>query len=403
MSESSPPLAERLSRVKPSATVAIAQRARELQNEGVDVLSFSVGEPDFDTPTHIREAAKKSIDDGATRYTAARGIPALREAICARSKARRGGVAHDPSEVVVSVGAKHTLFNLALALYQEGDEVIIPSPYWVSYPEQVRLAGAEPVIVETTESEGFRLTPKKLAAAITPKTKALLLCSPSNPTGAAYNAAQLRELADVCKGHSFWIIVDEIYGELVYEGFQQKSILEAAPELRERIIIVDGVSKTYAMTGWRIGWMLSPAHVAKACDKLQGQATTNPTAAAQYAALAALTGPAEPVEEMRRAFEERRALILGGLNAIDGIRCGTPEGAFYAFANVDGLIGRKADGHTLEDDLAVAGYLLEKARCAVVPGTAFGAPGFLRISYAASTDVINEGLRRIADAVAALT
>lgn len=402
MSESSPPLAERLSRVKPSATVAIAQRARELQTQGVDVLSFSVGEPDFDTPAHIRAAAKKAIDDGATRYTAARGIPELREAICDRSKARRGGVVHDPSEVVVSVGAKHTLFNLALALYEEGDEVIIPSPYWVSYPEQVRLAGAEPVIVETTESDGFRLTPQKLAASITPKTKALLLCSPSNPTGAAYNAAQLRELADVCKGHSFWIIVDEIYGELVYEGFQQKSILEVAPELRERIIVVDGVSKTYAMTGWRIGWMLSPAHVAKACDKLQGQATTNPTAAAQFAAIAALTGPEEPAEEMRKAFEERRALILDGLSAIDGIRCRTPEGAFYAFANVDGLIGRKADGHTLEDDLAVAGYLLEKARCAVVPGTAFGAPGFLRISYAASTDVIHEGLKRIREAVAAL-
>ncbi len=398
----SPPLAERLSRVKPSATVAIAQRARELRDQGIDVLSFSVGEPDFDTPAHIREAAKTAIDEGATRYTAARGIPALREAICAASKARRGGVSHEPADVVVSVGAKHTLFNLALALYDEGDEVIIPSPYWVSYPEQVRLAGATPVIINTTESEGFRLTPEKLAAAITPKTKALVLCSPSNPTGAAYNPAQLRELADVCKGHSFWIIVDEIYGQLVYEGFQQKSILEVAPELRDRIIIVDGVSKTYAMTGWRIGWMLAPAHVAKACDKLQGQATTNPTAAAQYAAIAALTGPQEPVEQMRQAFEERRALIVGGLNDIEGISCLTPDGAFYAFANVEGLVGRKASGQTLEDDLAVAGYLLEEARCAVVPGTAFGAPGFLRISYAASKEVIAEGLRRMAAAIGAL-
>lgn len=398
----SPPLAERLSRVKPSATVAIAQRARELRAQGIDVLSFSVGEPDFTTPAHIRDAAKKAIDDGATRYTAARGIPELREAICEASAARRGGVRHDPADVVVSVGAKHTLFNLALALYNEGDEVIIPAPYWVSYPEQVRLAGAEPVIVDTPETDGFRLTPQKLADAITPKTKALILCSPSNPTGAAYNAAQLRELADVCKEHSFWIIVDEIYGELVYEGFEQRSILEVAPELRERIIIVDGVSKTYAMTGWRIGWMLGPAHVAKACDKLQGQSTTNPTAAAQYAAIAALTGPREPIEEMRRAFEERRAVVISGLNAIDGIHCLTPEGAFYAFANIEGLIGKKYGGKVLEDDLAVAGYLLEEARCAVVPGTAFGAPGYLRISYAASTDVIDEGLRRIGEAAKAL-
>ncbi len=396
------PVAKRLSVVKPSATVAVSDRARELRAQGVDVLSFSVGEPDFDTPTHIGQAAKEAIDAGHTRYTAARGIPELRQAICERSAKRRGGIAHEPSEVVVSVGAKHTLFNLALALYDEGDEVIIPAPYWVSYPEQVAIVGAKPVIVETDAASGFRMTPEALAAAITPRTKALVLCSPSNPTGSAYTAEQLRALADVAAKHQFWLIVDEIYGELVYEGFEQKSILEVAPELKDRVIIVDGVSKTYAMTGWRIGWMLGPAHVAKACDKIQGQATTNPAAPAQYAAIAALRGTHEPIEAMRKAFEERRGIIVSGLNAIEGIDCRTPEGAFYAFASVQGLIGKMAGAQTLANDLDVASYLLEEAKCAVVPGTAFGAPGFVRISYAASNDMIREGLRRIGEAVSAL-
>jgi aspartate aminotransferase len=400
---SSLPLARRLGVIQPSATVAISQRARELQAQGVDVLSFSVGEPDFHTPEHIRQAAKAAIDKGVSHYTAVRGIPPLLEAICADSKARRGGVAHTPKEVVVSVGAKHVLFNLALALYDEGDEVIIPAPYWVSYPEQVRVAGAEPVIVETAPSDGFALTAQGLRAAVTDRTKALILCTPSNPTGSAYTAAQLRALADVAREHRFWIIVDEIYGRLVYDGFEQTSMLAVAPELRDRIIVVDGVSKTYAMTGWRMGWMLGPEHVAKACDTIQGQATTNPPAVAQHATIAALTGPQEPIEQMRAAFEERRNLIVSGLNAIDGIECRMPEGAFYAFASVAGLVGRKAGGVTLDDDVAVARFFLEEARCAVVPGTAFGAPGFVRISYAASTEQIREGLRRIGEAVGKLS
>ncbi len=397
------PVAQRLSAVKPSATVAVAQRARELKAQGIDVLSFSVGEPDFDTPEFIRDAAKEAIDEGATRYTTARGIVPLREAVCEASAKRRPGVEYTPAEVVVSVGAKHTLFNLSVALYDEGDEVIIPAPYWVSYPEQVRLVGASPVIVNTTEDDGFRMTPDALRAAVTPKTKALVLCSPSNPTGAAYSGEQLRALADVAAEHDFWIIVDEIYGQLVYGGFDQKSIVQVAPELKNRIIIVDGVSKTFAMTGWRIGWMLAPEYVCKACDKIQGQATTNPTTVAQYAAIAALRGPTAPIEEMRSAFEERRSIIVDGLNAIDGISCLLPEGAFYAFANVSELIGKSADGQTLETDIDVASYLLEEARCAVVPGTAFGAPGFLRISYAAASEMIREGLRRIEEAVRKLS
>ncbi len=397
-----PSLAKRLQAVKPSATVAISQRAAELKAQGVDVLSFSMGEPDFDPPAYVTEAAKRAIDEGASRYTAVRGVKPLLEAICRDSKSRRGGIEHTPDEVVVSVGAKHSLFNLALALYDEGDEVVVPAPYWVSYPEQARIVGATPVVVEP--GDGFRLTPDGLRVALTERTKAVILCSPSNPTGAAYTAEQLEGLAGVLREHSCWIITDEIYSQLVYGGFEQKSILEVAPDLRDRLCIVDGVSKTFAMTGWRIGWVLAPAHVAKACEKIQGQSTTNPTAVAQYAALAALECPKEPVEAMRRAFEERRGVIVEGLNAIDPITCAMPEGAFYAFPNVEGLYGRRTEsGQTLEDDLHVAKWMLEDARCAVVPGTAFGAPGYVRISYAASNDVIREGLGRIGDAVAKLS
>jgi aspartate aminotransferase len=398
------PLAKRLDVVKPSATVAISDRARVLKQQGIDVLSFSVGEPDFDTPPHIRDAAKASIDHGQTRYTESRGILELRKAICDDSAKRRGGVRHEPSEVVVSVGAKHTLFNLAAVLFESGDEIIIPAPYWVSYPEQARLYDAEPVFIETTPEEGFRVTPEKLAAAITPKTKALVLCTPSNPTGAAYSAAELRALADVAAKHDFWILVDEIYAQLVYGGFRAVSILEVAPELKDRIIIIDGVSKSYAMTGFRIGWMIGPAHVAKECDKIQGQATTNPATPAQYAALAALRGPSEPIEEMRQAFEVRRTLVVDGLNAIPGIECRLPEGAFYAFASVKGLLGKTTpDGKRLEDDLDVCTYFIDEGKCALVPGSAFGAPGFMRMSYAASNEQIAEGLRRLGAAVAKLS
>ncbi|MBX3248619.1 MAG: pyridoxal phosphate-dependent aminotransferase [Myxococcales bacterium] len=396
-------LAKRLDVVQPSATVAIAEKATLLRSQGVDVLSFSVGEPDFDTPKHICEAAKKAIDAGATRYTATGGILPLREAIAARSAARRGGARHEASEVLVSVGAKHTLFNLALALYEPGDEVVIPAPYWVSYPEQVRVAGAEPVIVETTAESGYRVTPAALEAAISPRTKAVVLCSPSNPTGSAYTAEQLRALADVLAKHSCWIIVDEIYGELVYGGFEQKSILEVAPELRDRIVIVDGVSKTYAMTGWRIGWMLAPKALVKACNTIQGQATTNPTTAAQHATIAALTGSQDCVAEMRAAFEKRRALVVEGISGTPGLSCTVPEGAFYVFVDASALLGKKTPGGVaLEDDLALCAYLLDEARCALVPGSAFGAPGCFRMSYACSEAQIEAGIARLREAIAKL-
>ncbi|MEM1414415.1 MAG: pyridoxal phosphate-dependent aminotransferase [Myxococcota bacterium] len=387
--------------LQPSATVAVAQRARELKAQGIDVLSFSVGEPDFDTPAHIAAAAKKAIDEGKTRYTAAKGVPELLDAVCARSKVRRG-TDYGRENVVCSVGAKHVLFNLALVLYEAGDEVVVPAPYWVSYPEQVRYTGAEPVVVETTMADGFRMTPAQLEAALSPKTKAVILCSPSNPTGSAYSEAQLRALTDVLAKHDCWIIVDEIYGELVYDGFEQKSVIEVAPELADRIILVDGVAKTYAMTGWRIGWMLGPASVAKDVNKLQGQATTNPTTPAQYAVVEALTGPQDAVAEMLAAFTKRRSLIVDGINAIEGLSCRMPEGAFYAFTDVSAHVGKSAADRTLANDIELAGYLLEEARCAVVPGTAFGAPGHVRISYACSEAQIEEGLSRIAAALAKL-
>ena len=395
-------LATRLQSVQPSATLAISQRAAELRKQGIDIISFSLGEPDFHTPAHIREAAKRAIDEGASHYTAVRGMPKLREAISADSKKRRGGLVHTPDEVVVSVGAKHSLFNLALALYEEGDEIIIPAPYWVSYPEQVRMLGGTPVIVETREEDGFVLTAAALERALTPRTKALILCTPSNPTGSAYTPTQLAALAEVARRHDFWLITDEIYSRLVYGGFEQRSLLEVAPDLRDRTIIVDGVSKTHAMTGWRIGWILAPKLICDAVDMVQSQSTTNPTTVAQFAALAALEGPDDAFDAMHAIFDERRQVMVSGLAALPGLRCRMPEGAFYAFPSVVGLYGKTVGSHTLTDDVSVAQWLLEEARVAVVPGTPFGAPGYVRLSYATSTELIREGLKRIGDALAAL-
>jgi aspartate aminotransferase len=399
---STPPLASRLSDIQPSATLAISQRAAELRAQGIDILSFGVGEPDFATPEAIREAAKAAIDTKASHYTAVGGIAPLREAIARDSAQRRGGMEHSAKEVLVSVGAKHSLFNLAMALYNPGDEVIVPAPYWVSYPEQVSIMGAKPVIVETREEDGFCLTPEALERAITPRTKALVLCTPSNPTGSAYPADRLQALATVLRKHTCWVIVDEIYSQLVYDGFQQRSLLEVAPDLRDRLIIVDGVSKTYAMTGWRIGWILGPKAVVDACEMIQGQSTTNPTAVAQYAALEALQGNQQAVQDMRKRFEQRRNVMIAGLNSIAGIHCRMPEGAFYAFADVRGLYGKSTAERKLTTDIDVCDWMLQQARCAAVPGSAFGAPGYVRLSYATSVERIQEGIRRIGEAVTLL-
>ncbi|MCB9667583.1 MAG: pyridoxal phosphate-dependent aminotransferase [Myxococcales bacterium] len=395
------PLAKRLNEVQESATVALAQRASALKRQGIDILAFGVGQPDFPTPDYILTAARDALQK-SSHYTDVRGVLELRQAISEESKKRRGGISHRPDEIVVSVGAKHALFNLALALYDPGDEVIIPAPYWVSYPEQVRLVGAQPVIVPTLDQDNFILRPAALEQAITPRTKALILCTPSNPTGAAYTPSDLKALADVAKRHAFWIIVDEIYSQLVYDGFKQQSLLEVAPELKERLIIIDGVSKAYAMTGWRIGWMLGPQAIAKACDTIQGQATTNPATIAQYAAIAALNGDPVVIDAMRQQFEKRRTVLIEGINQIPGLCARMPDGAFYAFVDVRKLLGKRSGSTLLSDDMAVSEWLLDKARCAAVPGTPFGAPGFIRFSYATSIDTIEEGLRRIQSAVSEL-
>jgi aspartate aminotransferase len=393
------PFAERLSVVAPSITLAMNARAADLKAKGVDVFSFGVGEPDFDPPRFVLDAAKAAIDAGCSKYTAVSGIAPLKEAIAAFCKERRGFEV-TPANIIVGVGAKHVLFNLALALYEAGDEVIIPAPYWVSYPEQVRMVGATPVVVVTTEESGFRLSPAQLEAALTPKTKAVVLCTPSNPTGSAYSRAELEGLAAVLRKHDCYIIVDEIYAELVYDGFEHVSLAALAPDMKDRIIVVDGVSKTWAMTGWRIGWAVAHPKLIKAIDTIQGQSTTNPTAVAQHAAKAALTGPIGVVTEMRDAFQKRRNVMVDGLNALPGVTCRMPEGAFYAFADMRGLYGIKGPKGVLANDEDVAGWLLDVAHVSGVPGSGFGAPGYLRLSYASSEERIRGALSSIATCIA---
>ncbi len=393
--------AGRMQSVAPSATTEVFKRVAELRAQGVSIVSLSVGEPDFEPPLHVREAAKRALDHGPFGYTTVAGLAPLREAICERSRLRRG-VTHAPNEVVVSAGAKHALFNLAQVLYEPGDEVLIPTPSWVSYAEQVTLCGATPVLVPCREEQGFLLTPAALAAAITPRTKALILCSPSNPTGATYDAEQLRALADVLGLHPIWTIVDEIYAELYYDGECAPSLASVAPELRERLVIVDGVSKSYAMTGFRVGWLMAPPTLARACETVQSQATTSIATVAQLATIAALHGDQACVREMRETYRARRTRIVDGLAAIPGIRCGMPSGAFYAFADVCALLGRREGEQLIANDLDFARVLLERARVAVVPGSAFHGPGYLRLSYAASLADIDSALARIAAFVATL-
>jgi aspartate aminotransferase len=393
-------LASRLSAVAPSVTLAMNARALEMKARGVDVFAFGVGEPDFEPPEHVREAAKRAIDAGCSKYTAVTGIPPLKEAICDATERMRGW-RPKPENVCVSVGAKHALFNLALALYEPGDEIVIPKPYWVSYPEQVRLVGATPVLVDTREDDGWKLSPESLERAITPRTKAVILCSPSNPTGAAYTEAETRALVDVLRRHECWLIVDEIYAELVYEGFRFASAAKIAPDLRDRMVVVDGVSKTFAMTGWRIGWVLAPAPLVKALDTVQGQSTTNPTAVAQHAAIAALRGPMDDFARIRTMFEKRRNAMVAGLGSIAGVQCRKPEGAFYAFADCRGLFGLDWNGTPLATDEDIAFWLLDRAHVAAVPGGPFGAPGYVRFSYAASEERIAAGvaaMRGVVDA-----
>lgn len=395
-------LSKRLDAVAPSATLAMNTRALKLREQGHKVYAFAVGEPDYPTPRFITDAAYQAALKGATRYTPVSGTATARKAIV-EATAQHRGWRPTPDMVTISAGAKAALFNLAMALYEPGDEVIIPAPYWVSYPEQVRMVGATPVIAQTREEDGWQLQAETLKAALTPKTKAIILCTPSNPTGGAYSEERLRELAEVLRGHSCWVIVDEIYGDLTYDGFVHKSLAVIAPDLRDRLVVVDGVSKTFAMTGWRIGWTIAPPALAKALDTIQGQSTSNAAAICQAAAEAALLGSREELEAMRQAFDRRRRLMVAGLNSLPGVRCRTPEGAFYAFADFRGVLGKKAGDRVIENDDQLAMYLLDEAHAVTVGGGAFGAPGYLRLSYAVSDDDIRDGIAAIGAALAKLT
>ena len=393
-------LADRVRRLAPSATLAVTARAQALRAQGVDVISFGAGEPDFDTPERIKDAAIRALRAGKTKYTDAAGIPELRAAVSAALK-RDQGLDYSPDQVLISVGAKHSLYNLSAALFQAGDEVLIPSPYWVTYPEQVRLVDATPVFVPTDESTGFELDPDRIRKAVTPRTRALILNSPNNPTGAVFGAESLKAIAALAVERDLWVISDECYAALSYEG-SVPSIAALGPEVQARTIVVNTCSKAYAMTGWRIGYAAGPRPIVKAMADFQSQCTSNPTSIAMWAAIEALTGPQEEVAAMAAEFDRRRHAIVTGLNAIAGIRCVMPKGAFYAFPNVSGLFGRRFKGQPLRSSADVAACLLEAGRVAVVPGLDFGADHYVRLSYATSLSLIREGLDRIARVVGGL-
>ena len=389
-------LSDALGRVAPSATVAISQKARVMAQEGKDIIALSAGEPDFDTPLHVREAAKKAMDEGKTRYTNVDGIPELKEAVARKFK-RDNGLDVTAADCFVASGGKQIIFNALMATLNPGDEVVIPVPYWVSYPEIVRLCGAEPVFAVADASTGFKLSPEVLESAITPKTKWLLLNTPSNPTGAAYAAEELRGLADVLLRHEHvHILTDDIYEVLVYDGGIFATIAQVEPKLQPRTLTMNGVSKSHAMTGWRIGYCTGPRPLLAAMTKLQGQSTSNPTSISQWAAVAALDGPQEFLGDWLKVFQERRDLVVKGLNANTGLDCLTPEGAFYVFPSCKRLLGKtSAGGKVLNTDEDFVMALLEEAGVALVHGTAFGLPGHFRLSYAASNAELEEAVKRI--------
>lgn len=386
--------------LKPSATLAAAAKAKELKSKGVNVLDFTLGEPDFNTPEHIRKAACNAMEAGHTHYTPSGGIMELKQAVC-RLYQRDYGLTYQPSQVLISNGAKHSIHNIIAALCGPGDEVIIPTPYWVSYGALVELTGATVVLVDTTEASGFILSAEQLETAITPRTKLLLLNNPSNPTGAAYTPAQLEALAKVAVKHNLLVLSDEIYEKLIYTGSQFRSFASFGPEVAALTILVSGVSKAYAMTGWRIGWTIGPVELIKAMDNLQSQETSNPCSISQYAALAALDGPQDSVEEMRIEFEERRNYVMDRMRPWRqkyGVTFAEPGGAFYAFFNVAALFGKPlAGGVTVSNATDFCTALLEKNHVALVTGDAFGAPGYVRLSFATSLDILQAGLGAIED------
>ena len=398
-----PIVAARLGRIKPSPTIAVSALARELKAKGRDIIALGAGEPDFDTPDHVKEAAIAAIRAGQTKYTNVDGTPELKAAI-ARKFQRENSLAYRPEEIIVGTGGKQVLYNALMATLDPGDEVVIPAPYWVSYPDMTLLAGGEPVIVGCPEQTGFRLRPEDLDAAIGPRTKWVILNSPNNPTGAAYDADELRALAEVVRRHPHvWVMTDDMYEHLVYDGFRFATVAEVAPDLAERTLTVNGVSKAYAMTGWRIGYAGGPAPLVKAMATIQSQSTTNPSSIGQVAAQAALDGPHDFILERNAVFKERRDLVVDGLNRAEGLRCHRPEGAFYVYPSCAGVIGRRTpDGLPIETSEDFARFLLESEGVAVVHGSAFGMDPFFRISYATATGLLEEACRRIQRACAAL-
>ena len=393
-------LAERARRLTPSPTLVISAKARAMRAHGIDVLALSAGEPDFDTPEPIKAAAIRALREGKTKYTDAAGIPEVRAAVCQKLK-RDQGLDYEPADTIVSVGAKHTLYNVCAVLLDPGDEAIVPSPYWVSYTEQIKLCDAQPVIVPTDPARGFQLDLEALRQAVTPRTKLLLLNTPNNPTGTVYGKRDLEGVAALALDRGFYFVSDECYESLAYEG-RTPSIAALGPEIKARTLVVNTCSKAYAMTGWRIGFAAGPRDVIQAMADFQSQCTSNPTSIAMWAAVEALAGPQDEVAKMVGEFDRRRRVIVEGLNRIPGIRCAMPQGAFYAFPDVSALFGRRWRGRAIEGSAQAAAFLLEAARVAVVPGADFGADRHLRLSYACGLDTIHEGLARITSACAEL-
>jgi aspartate aminotransferase len=393
-------LSARINSLAPSATIAMNQKGRELKDKGVDVINLSVGEPDFMTPEHIREAAKKAIDGPWHHYAPVAGYPDLLKAIVEKFK-RENNLDYSSSNIMVSVGAKHALANVMICLVDKGEEVIVPAPYWVSYAEQVKIAEGVNVILDTKVEDEFKISPQQLEDAITPRTKALLLCSPSNPTGSVYSRDELAALAEVIARHpGVYVIADEIYEHINFVGGHES--IAQFDEIKDRVVIINGVSKGYAMTGWRIGYMAGPEWLVKACSKLQGQMTSGATSIAMRASLEALTGDQSCVTEMRDAFLRRRDLILKHVNSIEGVKCATPGGAFYVFPDLSAYLGKSVDGRKIVTDMDLCIYLLEVGHIATVPGSAFGADGCVRISYANSDENLEKAMQRLKNALAAL-
>jgi aspartate aminotransferase len=394
-------LSERACKIKPSPTLAIDAKAKAMKSQGIDVVNFGVGEPDFDTPEHIKEAAIKAIREGFTKYTPVGGIDPLKDAIIDKFK-RDNNLDYTREEIIVSCGAKHSLYNISQALLSPGDEVLIPAPYWVSYPDQALLNDAVPVFVRTHESDSFMVKPEILKSNITPKSKMLILNSPSNPTGRTYDRGTLERIAELVLKHNLYVVSDEIYEKLTYDGVRHISIASLSKEIKARTIVVNGLSKSYAMTGWRIGFAAGRKEIIKAMTNIQSQSTSNPTSISQKAAVEALTGPQDFIKTMLAEFDKRRKFLLNELNSIKDMSCITPTGAFYAFPNTSKFYGRSIDGLEIPDSSELAMYLLEKANVALVPGGAFGNDNYIRLSYATSIEEIKKGVDRIREALGGL-